>query len=251
MTKAERLELMQLAKLRAKVAKDEITARSAHVLSDVEDKLAERFRADRPIWREITARAEAAVKAADEEIAEMCRRMGVPEEFRPEIRCIWYSRGENGDEKRRKELRKVAEAQVDARSKQAKVEIDKVTATVLTELTAAGLTTDRANQFLNTMPSVDALLPSMELRELGVPDPQPAIAAGAVTVTAAGTDVTDNPAPVTVVTAETDKPSPVTSVTGSRCAGCGSAFKPSRADARYCSAACRQRAHRRRNGGVS
>jgi hypothetical protein len=30
------------------------------------------------------------------------------------------------------------------------------------------------------------------------------------------------------------------------CAGCGNSFKPARTDARYCSAACRQRAYRER-----
>jgi hypothetical protein len=35
------------------------------------------------------------------------------------------------------------------------------------------------------------------------------------------------------------------------CAGCGETFTPKRSDARYCSAACKQRAYRRRNGGSS
>lgn len=33
------------------------------------------------------------------------------------------------------------------------------------------------------------------------------------------------------------------------CVGCSRAFAPSRSDAKYCSDACRQRAHRRRHRG--
>jgi hypothetical protein len=38
-------------------------------------------------------------------------------------------------------------------------------------------------------------------------------------------------------------------VTGARCGSCGEGFTPARPDARYCSAACKQRAYRRRRNG--
>jgi hypothetical protein len=83
MSKAERLELAKVIRLRAKVAKDETTAEEKRLLADFETQLAAQYPEDHPAWEQIAETARAAVAAADRQIAELCQQMGVPAQFRP------------------------------------------------------------------------------------------------------------------------------------------------------------------------
>jgi ribosome assembly protein YihI (activator of Der GTPase) len=93
--------------------------------------------------------------------------MGVPEKFRPGLHLGWYGRGENFTAKRRAELRKVAQSTLEARAKTAKLELDQVEETILTQLTSSGLRTPEATKFLeSTLPTIDKLMPKLQLLEL-------------------------------------------------------------------------------------
>ena len=76
---------------------------------------------------------------ADERIAAICRENGIPEEFRPQLSIGWWKRGENASRQRRDELRKLAQARIDAEAKAAVSAIELASADVLTELIAGGL----------------------------------------------------------------------------------------------------------------
>lgn len=169
MSKGERLELAKLVRLRGKVAKDDIDQRAARLLADVEAQLAARYPANHEAWAEITERAKKSIAAADAEIAHRCRALGIPENFRPGIALSWYSRGENAMRERRAELRKVAQTELAARSKAAKVEIDRHAAQLLTQLAAGALESSESRAFLDAMPSIDELMPRLTLPELGAP----------------------------------------------------------------------------------
>ena len=166
MTKAERLELGKVVRLRAKVAKDDADAQGRRLLADFEAQLAARYPENNPAWAEITATARAAVEAADAQIAQLCRNFGIPEEFRPGISCNWYSRGESAEKQRRTELRAVAQREVAARVQTAKVTIDRRAAALLSDLAAHGLETEHAKAFLEQLPSVDDLIPRLGLSEV-------------------------------------------------------------------------------------
>jgi hypothetical protein len=250
MTAAERLELGKLVRLNAKVAKDDAAARGQWLLADAETKLAARYKADEEAWADITAAAEKAVEEADAAIAALCRARGIPEDFRPGLHLSWYGRGENASRERRAELRKVAQAQVAALVKEAQVEIDRVAAQQLTQITQAGLTSEEARAFISGMPKPEELLPPLATLQLGdgqlialeAPLPVPAVTPEREPVAAS---VTGTPA----VTADvTDNPAVTPSVTASRnvCAFCGEAFTPSRRDGKYCRPACRVADYRRR-----
>ncbi len=83
MTRQERADLAQLVRRREKLAKANAKQRAAELMADVEQQLAAQHKADDERWRDITARAEAAVAEADAEVAQICREAGVPESFRP------------------------------------------------------------------------------------------------------------------------------------------------------------------------
>ncbi len=166
-TKGEREELKSLTRQRARVAKGGAEARAAAFLADVEAQLASVYKADDEAFRDLSAHAEQKVAALDAELAQRCREMGIQQDFRPRLTCGWWGRGENAAASRRVELRKVAERRVQADSRAAKLAIDEAALDVLTELTAAALTTDEGRAFLAKLPTVAELMPTFDVRELG------------------------------------------------------------------------------------
>jgi len=166
MTQGERTELSKLVRIRARVAKADVDALAARHLADVEAELAARYSANHQAWAEITTEAKAAIAAADAEIAERCRALGIRDEFRPQLFVSWSGRGENGDKTRRAELRKVAETELACRAKAAKVEIQRYEATQLTHLAAGALASDEARAFLEAMPTPAQLMPPVALLAL-------------------------------------------------------------------------------------
>ena len=166
MSSAERLELGKLVRLRAKIARADIDQMVARQLAHVEQQLAAKYSANHERWAAITKNAEELVTKADAQVAKQCREMGIPESFRPKLELEWYARGENADKNRRNELRRVAETELEARAKTAKVEVDRNEARVLTQITADSLTSTTAQEFLRSMPSIDELMPTLSLKEL-------------------------------------------------------------------------------------
>ena len=171
MTKAERLDLAKLARLNERVARSAVDERAAELKAQAEALLSTTFRVDDDAWAEATAAAEAAVRQADDTVAERCRQLGIPVEFRPTLRLGWYGRGENAFAERRAELRATVRARIDASAKSAKHRIAAASAEVQTNLLADGLTTEAAQAFLSSMPTPEQLMPALdevELKALGV-----------------------------------------------------------------------------------
>jgi hypothetical protein len=167
MTQAERAELAKVVRLRARVAKDEVGHQEAIRLADVEAQLSARFSVSDEAWADIAAQAEAVVAAADAEIAKRCEAMGIRKEFRPSSVAHWYSRGENALKQRRAELRKAAQTKIAADGKGFKVAIDRWAADKLTQLAAGALESADAKAFLESMPSIDELMPRIMVPALG------------------------------------------------------------------------------------
>jgi hypothetical protein len=166
MSKSDRTELTKVVRMRARVAKDGAAERSAVLMADFERKLAAEYKSDASTWRDLTEAANKAVEEADAELAERCRSLGIPAEFRPKIAASWYSRGENAEKDRRAELRRVAQTQIAVMEKAAKVSIDRHAADLVTTLIAGGLESSEAVAFLACIPTVDELMPALSLEEI-------------------------------------------------------------------------------------
>jgi hypothetical protein len=149
-----------------RVAKAGIEGRQAELLADLEDQLAAEYRWDDEAWAEVTAEAKRAVAEADEAIAKRCADLGIRPEFRPGLQVSWYGRGENASKNRRAELRKVAQTRLAALAKMAKVAIDKDALERETTLVAGALSSAEAKDFLEAMPTLEALMPRIALAEL-------------------------------------------------------------------------------------
>lgn len=166
LTRGERDDLAKVARLRARTAKSHIAVREAELLADAEAQLAATYNFCDEDWRHITEAAQAAIRAADEQVAEICRQRGIPEQFRPHLYFWWQGRGENAVAGRRAELRKVARANIAAQGRTAKLLIEARESEVLTELLAGGLTSMAAQQYLESIPDPAKLMPPQTIAAL-------------------------------------------------------------------------------------
>lgn len=166
MTTGERAELAKLARLRAKVAKNDVDARIAVCLANFEAQVAAVYSQYDAHWEELTAEAEAVVKRCDAELAKRCKELGIPERFRPEFHLSWHHRGENASKERRAELRRVAESRLDAQADRAKVEVERCEADIIGKIVEEGLTTASAKALLANMPTTERLMPELSLGDI-------------------------------------------------------------------------------------
>jgi hypothetical protein len=225
---AERKEIATAVRANAKVAMADAEARGKWMLADAEAKLAAIYKAEDEAWADITAAAEKYIEEADAAVAALCRQRGIPEDFRPRLSHYWSGRGENMFKERRAELRRVAQAQVAARVSEAKVEIARLEARQLTELVRAGLTSEEAQAFVETVLKPEELLPPLGSLELH------------------GGEVVLLPKLVTEDTASRNGETPDVTPARNSCAFCGGPFTPNRRDGKYCKDACRVADYRRR-----
>jgi len=167
MSKAERKELAALVRRREKLAKSDVDRVAAERLASFEKQAASYYRADDDdVWAEHARVAEQAVADANVVIAERCHQLGVPDWTAPRISVSWSGRGENAAKDRVTELRRVAGTRVTAAAQAAKVEIERASLEVQTQLLAGGLESDEARAFLNSMPTADALMPAVTMAEI-------------------------------------------------------------------------------------
>lgn len=167
MTKTEREELKRLARERARVAKADAHRRSADLLSMFEQELLTIYDYNRDdLWREAVEEASAAVKIAQEKIARRCEDLGIPAAFAPSVSFQWQAQGPVAVAYEQADLRRAAKARIEASERLAVAEIDRHTLEVQTQLVRAGLTSDAAIGFLDTMPSVTELMPAIDPADL-------------------------------------------------------------------------------------
>lgn len=164
MTKSEREDLGKLIRNREKVLKTAAAQRSAELLAEFEQQMASEYQFDQDeVWRQAVAAADAAVKAAERVIAERCGELGIPLRFAPGVALSWHGRGENAFKARVDELRAVAKTRIAAIEKAAcsKIEVDCLR--LQTQVLAHGLTSSAAIEFFDELPTVEVLMPSLEL----------------------------------------------------------------------------------------
>lgn len=166
MTRKEREELAKVVRLRARVAKQAAAQRESELVAQVEDQLAACYREYHELWASITKAAQQTVKEADARIAAVCREHGIPEKLRPQLGLSWYDRGESASKARRDELRKVARSRIEASRKAAVMAIGAKEAELLTVVIAGGLASEEARSFLESIPTVEQLMPPVAIREL-------------------------------------------------------------------------------------
>lgn len=105
-------------------------------------------------------------RQVDAMISERCQELGIPERFRPRIGWSWLTRGENAVKERRAELRLMAKARFEAQEREALAKAEMHSLDVQQRLIASTLTSDEARQFLDSVPTIESLMPPMDESEV-------------------------------------------------------------------------------------
>lgn len=167
MTRSDRDTLVKIARQRERLAKSEAKERAAQLTADFEKQLDRKYHYDEnDIWSESYKIAEAAVKSAQSAVADECSRLGIPAQFAPKLQMDWYMRGRNSVKEERAEMRRVAMKQIDALLKGALTSIERRSVETQEKIMVGGLSTDDARFFLESMPTADALMPSLSIERV-------------------------------------------------------------------------------------
>ena len=168
MPRHERDDLQRLIRQREKVLKSAAKERSAELLADFENQMGQEYAFDQDeTWEKAAKAAKAAVAKAQAQVAARCRDLGIPDRFAPSLSLDWHHRGyDNAVEKRRRELRIMAQTQVAAIERKAIVQIEMSCLEAQTALAVAGLTSDAGQRFLEQLPKIETLMPRLTFAEV-------------------------------------------------------------------------------------
>lgn len=166
MSRTERLELVKIIRARARIAKDDITAREAEIRADAEAALSRQFDAEDEAWRDVVAEGKRAVADANQRIAQVCDAKGIPAEFRPSLNTYWLDRGANGWASRRAELRKLVATRAAASAKSAKVEIDRQAVSLSERIMVGGFESAESVEMLASLPTPAQLMPALDVPDM-------------------------------------------------------------------------------------
>ena len=167
MTRSEIANLERLIRKQERVLKAATDQRAAELKADFEAKVTAQYSFDDDqVWKEAFKLARESVDAAQAEIAKRCEEIGIPAEFAPSIEYHWHSRGTNAVRQRRDELRRKADAEIEALKKSAPTQIEIWSLNAQTDLASRTLTSEAAKTFLDSMPATAELMPKLEYQQV-------------------------------------------------------------------------------------
>lgn len=171
MTKGEREELKRLARERARVAKHDAQRRTADLKAMFEQQLADAYSFNsEETWSRAVKIAREECAEAQARIEKRCEELAIPLAMHPLVNFDWQSRGPYAVGAQQQNLRRVAHHRIAAQERSAIAEIDRAALDIQTNLVRAGLTSDTALEFLSAMPSVNDLMPPVNMDELEPPE---------------------------------------------------------------------------------
>jgi hypothetical protein len=164
MTWRDRDELTKLVRSRERVAKTAASARSAHLLAEFEAQLDREYAWDEDkVWEAATLASKEVVAQAQEAIATRCKELGIPPQFAPGLSVGWYGRGRNAMQGERAEMRRLAKRRIEEIEARARAEIELASLAAQEQLMLGGLTTDAARVYVDSLPSIEALMPPVDV----------------------------------------------------------------------------------------
>lgn len=163
LSRNETHDLSMIIKDRVKVLEAHANEQAAKCLSQFEKEIAARYQFDADeVWAEAVAEAQKVVAEAQDKIAKRCEKLGIPAMFAPGLELDWRKRGENMVASRRAELRRIAQATVDAMKKAALTKIMKQSLDLRTQVVAMGLLSPDAKMFLESLAPVEDAMKGLD-----------------------------------------------------------------------------------------
>lgn len=164
-TKQEQESLLRLVRQREKVMKADAERRSAELLAKFEQDMAAIHEWDTDeIWAKAWKAGEDAVAEANRVVTARSKELGIPVEFMPSLAIGWHARGQNAWRARQTELRRVAKAEIDARERYAKTELERESLALQTDIIEHTLKSVDATKLLKKMPQLERLMPPIQFK---------------------------------------------------------------------------------------
>lgn len=166
MTRHEREALAKLVRQRERLAKTAAAERSAALLADFEQQADRMYRYDEDsVWQAAVLAAKEEVAKAAVKIAERCRELGIPQPFAPTLSVGWHQqRAAVGSE--RAKMRQVAKRRIEQIEATARTAIERASVAAQESLLVGSLTTEAGKLFVEALPSVDELMPNLDIAAL-------------------------------------------------------------------------------------
>lgn len=156
-------DLGQIIKERSKVLEAHAEEQATACLADFERKISATFAFDSDdVWKKAVAEAHHVIVDANKAIAERCKKLGIPEEFAPGLHLVWQERGQNSVATRRSELRRVAEAEVEAMKRAAITKIRRQSLDLRTQVVSMCVMSPEAKLFLESFAPVEDAMASID-----------------------------------------------------------------------------------------
>ncbi len=164
LTRKDRETLVTMIKRRERVVKSAFKARSADLIAAFEAQLDRRYSVhEDEVWDEASIAAQRLCRKAELKIASRCRELGIPAEFAPALSVNWWSRGPDALAAQRRAMLQFAKQRIQQVEAEARLAIETASLHAQEQLCAAGLTTEAARAFLEGMPTVEGLMPTISV----------------------------------------------------------------------------------------
>lgn len=166
MTRHEREALAKLIRQRERLAKTAASERSAVLLADFEQQADRMYAYDEDnVWRQAVLTAKEEVAKASVQIARRCSELGIPQPFAPTLSVVWHQqRAAVGGE--RAKMRQIAKRRIEQIEATARTAIERSSVAAQESLLTGSLTTDSARLFAEALPSVEELMPKLQMADL-------------------------------------------------------------------------------------
>jgi hypothetical protein len=193
MSARERSDLSRLVRQRERVAKSEVKSRRARLKADAEQEMNTIFAAKDALWKDLTALAQEGMRTINAQLAARACEVGIPKAMgHPRLELGWRTIGrEYGDRDRRSEIRKMIDSRLADMEASSLAEIEQRSLGAQTEILAGGLTSEAARAVLASLPSVEALMPPLDLGALELV--MPGLSSGTIATTVAAIQAGDIP----------------------------------------------------------
>lgn len=170
MTKRDREQLAQVAKMRSRVAKASVEQREMVLRAQVAEELKALFDVEERAVSKAVGVAIAEAARYDKELQERLSEYEIPEHLRPHIVAEMMESQMAGKHRslsmRRNELDRIASSRIKALGAAARVEVDRQCADTVERLITGGLSNEEAQKFLDEMPTIDQLMMAPPVAEL-------------------------------------------------------------------------------------
>lgn len=179
MSKGERDQLRTVIRMRFKVLRSDVQARRAEMERELEKRISASFAAADKAWQDAMFLIQQAADEANRKANDILRGLNMEGlDLEGKDYVIVTARSISQPYGKRVNMRARGDAEIEAMTRKAYADLDRMEADLLTELAAGALESDAAREFLRQIPTVSDLVPASRLYSIVGIDPPREIEGG-------------------------------------------------------------------------